>query len=117
MAGIGKDVNRATNRLQLRDIVGKAQVGHAGFGWGETPHLWQRKAMVIKEVSRAEQEQYKIRIVSQCQQGRWTMWEDTISRLINWNDLWRMPQLRLRFLLRATYHTLPCPRNLLQASS
>ena len=40
--------------------------------------------------------------------------EDTINRVITWADIWRTPQSRLSFLVRAAYDTLPCPRNLAQ---
>lgn len=50
--------------------------------------------MVISEVVREEEEGYKIKAVSQCQQGRWTSWEAAIGRVVTWADLWRMPQAR-----------------------
>ncbi len=31
---------------------------------------------------------------------------------MSWSDLWKIPQARLSFLIRSTYETLPCPRNL-----
>lgn len=52
--------------------------------------------------------------VTQGQQGRWTTWEGVASREINWADFWKLPQARLSFLIRATYDTLPSPRNLHQ---
>ena len=114
------EVAKAIGRLQHQEIVGRAQVGRAGLGWGDSPRLWskatkrERKAMIVEEVSKANQEQYTIKAVSQGRQGRWTTWEGTLKRPISWADLWKMPQARLSFLLRATYDTLPCPRNLHQ---
>ena len=35
-----------------------------------------------------------------------------INRAVTWADMWRIPQVRLSFLIRATYDTLPSPRNL-----
>lgn len=72
------------------------------------------KAMVVEEVSRANQEQHTIKAVSQGCQGSWTTWEGTLKRPISWADPWKMPQARLSFALRATYDTLSCPRNLHQ---
>lgn len=43
--------------------------------------------------------------------------EDILKRPISWVDLLKMPQARLSFLLRVTYDTLPCPRNLHQEES
>ncbi len=70
--------------------------------------------MVVEEVSQVEQDRYLIKAVSQCKQGAWTRWEDISNRVITWADIWRTPQSRLSFLVRAAYDTLPCPRNLSQ---
>lgn len=39
-------------------------------------------------------------------------WEGVADRSMSWSDLWKIPQARLSFLIRSTYDTLPCPRNL-----
>lgn len=61
-----------------------------------------------------EDEQYKVKAVLQGHQGGWTMWETIVNRSISWSDLCKIPQARLSFLIRSTYSTLPCPRNLHQ---
>lgn len=68
--------------------------------------------MIVEEVARGEQEQYLIKAVSQGKQGAWTRWEDTVNRVITWQDIWQAPQARLSFMVRAAYDTLPCPQNL-----
>ncbi|XP_061764445.1 uncharacterized protein LOC133557731 [Nerophis ophidion] len=108
----GPEVAKAIGRLQHQEIVGRVQVGRAGLGWGDSPHLWskatkmERRVMVMEEVSRGNQEQYTVKAVSQGRQGRWTTWEGTISRPTSWADLWKMPQARLSFLLGATYQSI-----------
>ncbi len=115
-----QEVDQAVNRLQHKEIMGRVQHSRAGLGWGEPVQFWskatreQRKSMVVEEVLRVEQDRYLIKAVSQCKQGAWTRWEDTINRVITWVDIWRTPQSRLSFLVRAAYDTLPCPRNLSQ---
>uniref|UniRef100_A0A3B1JJ67 Reverse transcriptase domain-containing protein n=1 Tax=Astyanax mexicanus TaxID=7994 RepID=A0A3B1JJ67_ASTMX len=115
-----EEVNQAISRLQHKEVLGRTQVSQAGLGWGESVPFWskatreQRKIMVVEEVSQVEQDRYLIKAVSQGKQGAWTRWEDTINRVITWTDIWRMPQSRLSFLLRAAYDTLPCPQNLSQ---
>lgn len=73
-----------------------------------------QRAMVVAEVARTEQERLNIKAVSQGQQGHWTSWEGLTNRSMSWSDMWKIPQARLSFLIRATYDTLPCPRNLHQ---
>ena len=68
----------------------------------------------MAEVTRMEDDRYKIKAVSQGRQGSWTTWEGVVTQDISWSDLWKIPQARLSFLIRSTYDTLPCPRNLHQ---
>nr|XP_061819532.1 uncharacterized protein LOC133608354 [Nerophis lumbriciformis] len=114
------EVDQAVSRLKYKEILGRVQDSRAGLGWGKPVQFWskatrqQRKAMVVEEVTQVAQDQYWIKAVSQGKQGAWTRWEDTIQRVITWADIWRTPQSRLSFLVRAAYDTLPCPRNLAQ---
>lgn len=59
--------------------------------------------MDVEKVTRAEQEQYKIRSVLQGRQGSWTTSVGNWNTLASWADLWKIPQARLGFLLTATY--------------
>ena len=70
--------------------------------------------MVVAEMTRMEEERYKIKAVSQGRQGSWTTWEGVVNSNICWSDLWKIPQARLSFLICSTYDTLPCPQNLHQ---
>ncbi len=111
-------IHQAITRLKHQEVVGMVQHGRAGFGLGTSPKMWskaskmERKNLTISEVMRDEEESCKIKAVSQGQQGRWAMWEGMSDRVLTWTDLWRMPQARLSFLIRATYDTLPSPHNL-----
>lgn len=115
-----EEVQKAVNRLQHQEVVGRVQTGRGGLGWGEPPTLWskatkkERKDLVVSEVTRMEQEEHRLKSVAQAQQGRWTTWEGVVNRVITWADVWKMPQARLSFLIRATYDTLPSPQNLHQ---
>ncbi|KAJ8332759.1 hypothetical protein SKAU_G00416550 [Synaphobranchus kaupii] len=113
-----EEVDQAIGRLKHREVVGRVQVGRAGLGRSETPLFWskaskrERKAMVVTEVARSEQERYTIKAVRQSRQGGWSSWEGIMDRPMTWPDLWKIPQARISFLIRATYNTLPCPQNL-----
>ncbi|KAJ8394980.1 hypothetical protein AAFF_G00039310 [Aldrovandia affinis] len=114
------EVDQAISRLQHLEVVGRVQAGRTGLGWEEAPQFWskanrkERKEMVVSGVTKIQEERYKIKAVSQGRQGGWTTWEGIVSRPISWSDLWKIPQARLSFLIRSTYDTLPCPRNLHQ---
>ena len=96
------------------------QTGRAGLGWSDPPILWskasrkERKDLVVAEATMIEQDELRGKSVAQGQQGRWTTLEGVASRAINWAEFWKLPQARLSFLIRATYDTLPSPKNLHQ---
>ncbi|RXN10684.1 hypothetical protein ROHU_028636 [Labeo rohita] len=100
--------------------MGLVQTSQAGLGWGAPQQLWskatkrQQKTMVVDEITRLEQEYFHVKAISQGSQGAWTQWDVTVNRRITWEEIWRMLQSRLTFLLRATYDTIPCPQNLTQ---
>ncbi|KAI8517878.1 hypothetical protein Bbelb_038950 [Branchiostoma belcheri] len=116
-------INQAISRLKHRDIVGAVQRGRTGLGWGERTQRWERatqterKQLVVEEVKRMEEEGRKVCAVSQKQQGAWVNWEDCLDRKLTWNDVWKIPDCRLSFLIRAVYDVLPCPRNLSRVDS
>ncbi|XP_039516167.1 receptor-type tyrosine-protein phosphatase beta-like [Pimephales promelas] len=79
-----EEVDRAISRLKHCEIVGRVQEGRAGLGRSETPLFWskaskeERKAMVVAEVTRTEQE--RLNIKSQSWQGVWMSWEGVTDR-------------------------------------
>lgn len=81
------EVNQAVCILQQQEIICRVQAGRARLSWGEAPQFWsratckERKEMVVAEVTRMEEELCKI------------------------------PQARLSFLIYSTYDTFPCPRS------
>lgn len=95
--------------------MGVVKSGRAGLGWCPTAKMWskanakERQELVI---SRMEEEAYKIKAVDQCRQGRWTTWEAVVRSSVTWADMWRIPQARLSFMMRATYDTLSSPQNI-----
>ncbi|KAJ8394722.1 hypothetical protein AAFF_G00043220 [Aldrovandia affinis] len=60
------EVDQAISRLQHLEVVGRVQAGRTGLGWGEALRFWskanrkERKEMVVSEVTKIEEERYKI---------------------------------------------------------
>ncbi|KAJ8350642.1 hypothetical protein SKAU_G00257720 [Synaphobranchus kaupii] len=104
-----KQVGEAV-RKQLAD--GLARIHRSQLPGKYKASKRERKAMVVTEVARSEQERYTIKAVRQSRQGGWSSWEGIMDRPMTWPDLWKIPQARISFLIRATYNTLPCPQNL-----
>lgn len=111
-------VDSAISRLKHQELVGRIQQGRRGLGWGEPQKFWskasekERKELLVTEVTRMEEDKFLVKSLSQRQQGQWTKWEGILPRPMGWSDLWKIPQARLSFLIRATYDTLPNLANL-----
>lgn len=125
----GKPHVRAGRKWNRRCCSGHTLAKTPGNCWLHTTgQSWLRMGSCTKEmvqgqqhgnkqknpvVARMEEEMHKITAVSQQQLGRWTTWEAVTTRTITWADLWRTPQARPGFQIRATYDLLPSPWNLL----
>ena len=111
-----KAVEQAENALKLRDIIGIPCIGRQGFGsipfqqWSGASKK-TKQAMIQSEVRSQEEERRRAKAVGQGSQGAWTKW-DLPSRKLTWEELWRWEPLRISFLLRSVYDTLPSPSHL-----
>ncbi|KAJ8409814.1 hypothetical protein AAFF_G00218730 [Aldrovandia affinis] len=89
------EVDQAISRLKHLEVVGKVQAGWTGLGWGEAVRFWskanrkERKEMVVSEVTKMEEEWYKINailrhILSGCKtalsQGRYRWQHDQVLK-------------------------------------
>ncbi|XP_078336960.1 uncharacterized protein LOC144626561 [Crassostrea virginica] len=104
---------KAESMLTLRDIIGNTCIGRQGLGiehfqqW-EKSEGKERRDMVLQEVRKGEEDQRRSKSV---QLGARTKW-DVPSRKVTWAELWRLEPIRISFVLRSVYDTLPSPSNL-----
>ncbi|XP_021365777.1 uncharacterized protein LOC110458420 [Mizuhopecten yessoensis] len=111
-----QSVEQAEGALKHRDIVGATCSDRQGLG---TTHFqtWEgsddkeKRSLVQGEIRREEEGTRKARAVEMGSQGAWTKWK-LPERKLTWTDLWRYEPLRIQFLLRSVYNTLPSPANL-----
>lgn len=88
-------VDQAISRLKHREIVCRT------LSPTSAPKTWckatkkNKKEVVIFEVVRTEEDQYKIKTIGQSKQGGWTTWKGLISRTTGWADMWMIPQARV----------------------
>lgn len=65
------EVSQAISRLHHKEVISKVQTGRAGTVWGEAPWFWskasrkERKELVVAEVTRIENECYRIQVLVQ----------------------------------------------------
>lgn len=55
----------------------------------------EKKDPVVSEIMEMEEVCYKITVVTQNQQGKWTIWEAVIDRIIMWANMWKLCQARV----------------------
>ena len=112
-----QELKTAESRLRIKTIIGTIADGKKGLGYEKGPNLSkvcgkERRALLLKEVKTGEEEKRLTKMVGMGQQGAWTKWTNVEQRKFSWNDLWRADPSRLKFLIQATYDTLPSPTNL-----
>ncbi|XP_060083282.1 uncharacterized protein LOC132562552 [Ylistrum balloti] len=113
-----QSVEQAEGALKHQDIIGATCSGRQGLG---TTHFHrsegtddkEKRSMVQGEIRIEEEGARKGRAVEMGSQGTWTRWK-LPERKLTWTDLWRYEPLRIQFLLRSVYDTLPSPANLHQ---
>lgn len=114
---VSKSVREAESRLQHSDIVGTVTSGKQGLGcvtrssW-KAADVRERRELVQRELRKGEEEDRHAKAVTMKNQGSWLNWEKAKDRKLSWNELWRMGEHKIRFLLRAVYDVLPSPTNL-----
>ena len=106
------------SRLAHGDFVGHLAVGRQGLGMTKSVR-WKgasakdRRGLIQAEVRKMEEEKRKAKAVQLGSQGACSAWV-TEKRVLNWSDIWKYEPLRLHFLIRSVYDTLPSPANLYQ---
>lgn len=110
-------VEEAEAVLRHKDVVGSTQVDRKGLGYHKIS-CWssastkERRAMVVETIREFEEEARTSKAVGQAQQGQWTNLDTCEQRQISWNDIWKMEQCRLSFMMRCSYDQLPTHSNL-----
>ncbi|XP_060080104.1 uncharacterized protein LOC132559494 [Ylistrum balloti] len=113
-----QSVEQAEGALKHRDMIGATCSGRQGLGathfqgWEGTDDK-EKRSTIQGEIRREEERARKARAVEMGSQGAWTRWK-LPERKLTWTDLWRYEPLRIQFLLRSVYDTLPSPANLHQ---
>ena len=100
-----------------KNIIGTTTQGRLGLGcitramWREAS-VEERRHLVQEEIRQTEEEQRMARAVGMAKQGAWTRWEDALQRKLTWDNIWKMEDHRIKFLLKSVYDVLPTPANL-----
>ena len=110
-------VDRAESRILNEKLLGAVRKGRAGLGLFPSVNIATvgtreyRRHVVAKTMDEHE-DKYLERAVQQSIQGKWTQWQDFVSRDIKWRSLYSAELKLAKFCIGATYNTFGTPANL-----
>ena len=109
------EVDEAKSRLKLQEIIGTTNKGTEGLGMRKGKYYSkssskEKRSMIVNTVKEKEEERRIVNITQLSQQGSQLRWE-VPQRQIKPNDLIRMSDESLKFLIKAVHDLLPTPAN------
>ena len=109
------EVDEAKSRLKLQEIIGTTNKGTEGLGMRKGKYYSnssskEKRSMIINTVKEKEEERRIVNITQLSQQGSQLRWE-VPQRQIKSDDLIRMSDESLKFLIKAVHNLLPTPAN------
>ena len=110
-----REMEEAKAALHHQEIAGISNVGREGIGF--TPRQYyskvdkqERRKMIVKKVRQKEEQQRMVKIAGLAKQSSSMKWE-VEERRVKLEDLWKLEESRLRFLVKSVYDLLPTPQN------
>ena len=108
-------VKEAKERLRMVEITGIANKGKEGLGLTKRRYYSkstksERRDMIVQTVRDKEEESRMVKRTNLSKQGASTRWE-VPQRRVKHDDVLRMSDTRLSFLIKAVYDLLPTPAN------
>ena len=112
---VAEDVEKAKSQLRLQEIAGIANIGREGVGLNKRVYYskaskWERRKLITQKVRENEEEQRRVRVVGMWKQGRWMKWPVEVRKITS-QELWKMSEASIKFLVKSTYDLLPTPAN------
>ena len=106
-------VRRCMQRLEVEKMIGKANEGRTGLGFGVSQQRGDtKKKRAASKVREEIEEDHLNKAVSLTVQGKWTKWKDYHQRVYTWKSLFYSDMRLTRFCLGSTFDTLASPANL-----
>ena len=109
------EVLKAKERLKMQEIIGATNKGKEGLGMKKEKFFSkvstkEQRDMIIKTVREKEEERRLVKMTQLSKQGQNLRWE-VPQRQIKANELIRMSDDSLKFLIKSVYDLLPTPAN------
>ena len=109
------EIDEAKSRLRMQEITGVSNKGREGLGMRKREYFSlstekRKREMIINEVKKKEEETRIVQMTQLAKQGQHLRWE-VPQRRVKPDDLLKMPDERLKFIIKAVYDLLPTPAN------
>ena len=109
------EVEEARSALRHQEISGIGNRGREGLGWRSRQYYSKvnkqdRRKMIVSKIRSKEEQRRQVNLSRLGKQGRSLNWE-VDERRLKQEDLWKMEETRLKFLVKSVYDLLPTPQN------
>ena len=109
------EVNQAKTRLKMQEIIGIPNKGREGLGMRGRQYYSKsskkgKRDLVVQEIRNKEEEGRKSIMTGFSNQGAQLRWE-VPQKYLKQNEIIKMPEARLSFLLKSVFDLLPTPSN------
>ena len=110
-----QEIDEAVSVLKHQEISGIGNRGKEGVGFTERKYYSkvdkkERRKLIVSKVRAKEEQQRMVKLSNLGKQSRLMSWE-VEERRINQEELWKMSETRLKFLVKSVYDLLPTPQN------
>ena len=110
-----EEIDEALSHLQHQEISGIGNRGREGVGFTERKYYSkvnkkERRKLIVGKVRGKEEQQRMVKLSNLAKQSRLMHWE-VEERRLKQEDLWKMNEVRLKFLVKSVYDLLPTPQN------
>ena len=110
-------VKEAESCLLQNKIIGYHQSGRAGFGSIKSApsppkNTYAFRKLISETVVKCDESKDLARAVQLHLQGYWTSWCSFVKNNLSWKSMLLVPEPLLKFMISATFGTLPSPSNL-----
>lgn len=79
--------NKQLTRPSINFSIKRFSGGRSRARYVVKSHEKKRRGLVVSDLIRMEDETYKIKVMSQQQQGKWKICEAVTNRVITWTDM------------------------------
>ena len=107
-----EEVSDARFDVQIDKLIGSAQCGRQGLGYGGNSKPSSSRLQITDKVKKNIEHTRVVKACQQPSQGRWTTWDNIEVRELSWSKMWNVSDRRISLMIKSAYDVLGTPANL-----